>query len=190
MKIVEEFEVRRPVAEVWDLFQDVPQLAHCLPGAELTEDRGGGRYAGTVAVKLGPLTATFEGEAEVRSDAAEHTGRVEARGNDRRGGSAGQIDVRYRLVSAEEGTAVTVDADVVLRGAAAQFGRTGLIREMASRIVGDFVSCVEAKLEVGPGEPAARVEAGDLKGFSLFFTGAAAAVRRAFARLFRRGDGR
>ena len=49
MKITEIIEVSRPVDQVWDLFQDVPELATCLPGAEITEDKGDGKYAGAIA---------------------------------------------------------------------------------------------------------------------------------------------
>mgnify|MGYP000529555105 CR=1 FL=1 len=48
MKISHEFVVARPVDQVWDYFQDIPSVADCLPGAELTEDKGDGQYAGKV----------------------------------------------------------------------------------------------------------------------------------------------
>ena len=63
MQISEVITVRSDPESVWALFQDVPGLSLCLPGAELTEDKGDGAYAGKVVVKLGPMTATFEGEA-------------------------------------------------------------------------------------------------------------------------------
>jgi uncharacterized protein len=74
MKIENEFTVSQPLETVWAFFQDVPSVAECLPGAELTEDRGDGTYAGKVSVKLGPMAANFEGEATVRPDAASHSG--------------------------------------------------------------------------------------------------------------------
>ncbi|MEE8331091.1 MAG: hypothetical protein V3R84_04905 [Acidimicrobiia bacterium] len=39
VKISNEFEVKRPVDDVWEMFQDVPSVAQCLAGAEITEDR-------------------------------------------------------------------------------------------------------------------------------------------------------
>jgi hypothetical protein len=65
VKISNQFEVMRPVDAVWDMFQDVASLVQCLPGAELTEDKGGGAYTGYVEVKLGPMSAKFEGEATI-----------------------------------------------------------------------------------------------------------------------------
>ncbi len=97
MKIAHEFEVQRPIEQVWDFFQDVPSVAQCLPGAEITEDKGDGVYGGKLGVKLGPLTATFEGEATVTPDEANRTASIKGKGVDRRGGSRGQVTVDYRL---------------------------------------------------------------------------------------------
>ena len=48
MEVTEQFAVTRPIADVWSLFQDVPELARCLPGAELTSDNGDGTYDGQI----------------------------------------------------------------------------------------------------------------------------------------------
>lgn len=183
MKITEVITVQRDPEAVWDLFQDVPQLAHCLPGAELDEVHGDGSYSGKVSAKLGPLTATFEGKATVTSDHAERAGTVDGKGVDRRGGSRGQVKVHYRIEPGEAGTVVTVDADVMLAGAAAQFGRTGLIKEMSTRLIDEFVHCVEAKLAADTAAEAAEITAGDVRGFSLFLSSLISSVAGFFRRL-------
>ncbi len=190
MKITEVIEVGRDVDQVWTLFQDVPELARCLPGAELTEDKGDGVYAGSIGAKLGPMTANFEGEATVESDAATHTGTVKGKGMDKRGGSVGQVKMEYAMEPTEAGTRITVDADVILSGAAAQFGRTGLIKEMSSRLIGEFVACVETKLAAETVEEAAEVEAGEVEGISLFLSSLVATVVEFFKRLVGRSDKR
>ena len=88
MKITDTFEVSSDIEKVWAAFANVPDLAHCLPGAELTEDHGDGRYSGTVEAKLGPITASFDGEATVVLDEIRHTGTMTGKGVDRRGGVA------------------------------------------------------------------------------------------------------
>ena len=70
MKISQEFVVPRPPDVVWDFFQDVPSVAKCLPGAELTGESEDGGYVGQRSAKMGPMTATFEGTATVTPDAA------------------------------------------------------------------------------------------------------------------------
>ena len=151
MKITKEFTVARPVQTVWDFFQDVPEVARCLPGAELVSDDGDGKYTGKVSVKLGPLSATFDGSAQVSADEAARSGSINGKGTDRRGGSRGSVKVLYTLKPAggpeaaePASTAVDIDADVTLSGAAAQFGRGGLITEMSNRLIGEFVTCVGA----------------------------------------------
>ena len=180
MKISHEFEVARPVETVWQFFQDVPSVAQCLPGAELLDDKGDGTYAGKVAVKLGPLSATFEGEATVRADHDAMRGEIDGKGVDRRGGSRGQVDVTYVLSPSETGTKVDIDAEVHLSGAAAQFGRTGLINEMSNRLIGEFVGCVEGKLAATTVEEAEQVQAGEVKGISLFFSSLIAWFKKLF----------
>ena len=97
MKLQNSFEVQEPASRVWEMFQDVPQMSACLPGAELTEDRGDGTYTGAVEVKLGPITSSFTGEATVTSDRKSWSGAVLGKGVDRKGGSRGQLTVSYQL---------------------------------------------------------------------------------------------
>jgi uncharacterized protein len=155
VKISQSFTVARPLADVWAFFRDVAAVARCMPGAELTEDKGGGVYAGKVKARLGPFGASFEGEAKVAADPVSHSGHVEGKGVDRRGGSRTRMVMDYRLEATEGGTRVTVDADVTLAGAIAQFGRTSLMQETANILVRDFAGALEAQLAPAA-EPARR----------------------------------
>lgn len=168
------------------MFIDVPELAHCLPGAELTEYHDDGRCAGRVEAKIGPITAVFDGEALVDADPATRSGTVVGKGADRRGGSRAQLKVAYFLEQIASGTRVVVDADVVLSGAAAQFGRIGLLKEMTGRIIGEFVHCIEAKLAAPTPEAAAAVHAAEVKGFSLLLASMVAPITRLIKKIFRK----
>jgi carbon-monoxide dehydrogenase small subunit len=188
MKISHEFEVERPLQAVWATFQDVPAVAQCLPGAELTEDRGDGVYVGDLQIKLGPMSAKFEGEAKVVPNPEAHTALIEGKGVDRSGGSRGQVDVEYRLAQSGSHTRVFVDADIKLSGAIAQFGRAGLVEEVSKRLIDDFVYCLHAKLDAETPEEAAEIEAGEVKGISLFLAGFMSWIGNFFKRLFKRGE--
>ena len=189
MKINQEFEVERSPDAVWSFFQDVPSVAQCLPGAGLTEDKGDGVYVGQVSVKLGPMSSSFEGEATVTPDPATKTAVISGKGVDKRGGSRGQVAVDYAITEAPIGAKVTVDAEVKLSGAIAQFGRTGLITEMSKRLIGEFVACLELKLAAETAEEAAEIKAPEVKGLSLFVSSLGSWIGRFFKRLFRRGEG-
>ena len=171
MKLTNTFEVSRPVTAVWGAFADVPSVAQCLPGAEVTADKGGGAYEGVVHIKLGPMSAKFEGEATVTRDDGVRVGHIAGSGVDRRGGSRGQVEVDYSVAASDGGSAVTVDAEISLSGAIAQFGRSGLIEEITKRLIDEFVACLEAKMSAETVEEAASIEAGDVRGFSLVLTG-------------------
>lgn len=169
MKIEQNFTVTQNAGTVWNFFQDVPAVAQCLPGAELTEDKGEGVYGGKLSIKLGPMSANFEGEATVTPHPEEKSATISGKGVDRRGGSRGQVTVVYRISEHPEGTEVKIEAEVQLAGAAAQFGRTGLINEMSARLIGEFSDCLHRKLQATTVEEAAQIEAGEVKGIRLFF---------------------
>jgi carbon monoxide dehydrogenase subunit G len=182
MKIEQEFAIERPPNAVWEFFQDVPSVAQCLPGAELLDQTDDGSYEGKLSVKLGPMTASFEGKATIAADPGSRSATIDGRGVDKKGGSRGQVKVVYEIVEEGTGSRVKVDADVTLSGPVAQFGRTGLINEMSRRLIGDFVSCLEAKLGAETVEDAAEIKADEVKGISLFFTSLWAAIKRIFSR--------
>ena len=86
MLIKNDFEVSEPVEKVWQFFQNIPQVAACLPGAELTEDLGGEKYKGRVAVRMGPVKLQFAGTADITErDEAAYRVVVHASGADERG---------------------------------------------------------------------------------------------------------
>jgi carbon monoxide dehydrogenase subunit G len=177
MEISQSFTVARPLPAVWSLFQDVPEVAGCMPGAELLEDKGNGVYSGRVGVRLGPFTASFEGDAQVTVNAADNSGHVEGKGTDRRGGSRSKLVLDYRLTPAGSGTKVDIKADMQLVGPVAQFGRTGIITETANILIGQFVQNVEAKLAATPAAaPAAAASASTSASSSASATATASAT--------------
>jgi carbon-monoxide dehydrogenase small subunit len=156
MQIKQSVTVNRPREEVWALFQDIPTLAGCMPGAELTRDHGDGSYAGTVSIKLGPFKAAFEGEVRHEPDPATFSGKAEGRGIDKKGGSRSRMTMTYALVDQGDATDLSVDADIQLSGPVAQFGRPGIVAETAKLLIQQFVANVESELNGGGAEARAQ----------------------------------
>ena len=180
-QINESFEVQQPVQVVWDFFQNVPQVAECMPGVELLDAASGDVYKGKMKIKLGPISAQFQGEARIDDlDETARTGTISAKGADQKGGSRANATVKYALVTVGDGTKVDIVADVHLQGAMAQFGRSGLIQDVSSQLTREFAGCLGQKLMANTPEEAAEVKAGDVKGFSLFFSTLWARIRRLF----------
>lgn len=149
MRFTQEFVVQQSPAEVWEFFKDVHAVADCMPGAELGEVKEDGTYEGSVGVRLGPLSLGFQGEAEVEWDDQDLAGQIRGKALDRRGGSRAQVQVDYRLEEDGNGTKVVMEIDLSLSGAAAQFGRTGLVKQVSGRMAGQFADCLEDRLTGG-----------------------------------------
>ena len=121
MLITNEFQVAAPIDKVWQFFGDIPQVAACLPGTELTSDLGGDTYEGRVAVRMGPVRLRFAGKADIteRDEAARRIV-VNATGAEEKGRGQASMVVTATLAAAGRGTKVSVSQDLQLSGAAAQ----------------------------------------------------------------------
>jgi carbon monoxide dehydrogenase subunit G len=154
--VAQTFDIPQPVERVWALFQDVPQVVTCMPGLELTGQTGADAYQGKVRLRLGPVTAAFEGEAIIlERDAVARQARIAAKGVDRKGGSRASAAIVYTLATVEGGTRVTLAGDIKLTGALAQIGRTGIIQDVAAQLTAQFAEALRAKLAASAVEPAA-----------------------------------
>lgn len=181
MKINQEFTVSRPLAMVWAFFHDIPAVTQCLPGMQYLGSRDHGQHAGRVTMKVGPFQATFDGEGQVAFNEAEHSAHIEGKGVDRKGGSRSKLVMDCRLVGEGADRArIYVDADVQLSGAIAQFGRTGLMLEVANLFVQEFAKTMEQRLAAATPGAAEQVRPSELKGLRLFFSGLMAWIRKLF----------
>ncbi len=159
--------VNRSVDQTWDFFQDVPQIATCFPGANLTEQTEDGIYKGNVSIKLGPFTATFEGEATYEADQQQKSGKVEGKAIDKRGGSRSRLLLNYKLLRIDgEKSQVDFDADIQLAGPIAQFGRVGVIEEAAELLIAEFVKNVEGSISESNPDPDQQVGETDKQSIS------------------------
>jgi uncharacterized protein len=189
MLIKNEFEVAEPVAKVWQFFQNVPQVAACLPGAELTEDLGDDKYKGKVAVRMGPVRLQFAGIADIteRDETAKRMV-IHASGADEKGRGQANMVVTATLARTGRGTtSVGVVQDLQLSGAAAQYGR-GMISDVTAVLMRDFSANMQnriERLELGESaETMAAATAAPAQGFSLGMRAALMALSRVFRRFF------
>ncbi|WIX75801.1 SRPBCC family protein [Amycolatopsis carbonis] len=186
MLIRNQFEVAQPVDKVWRFFADVPVVATCLPGAELTEDLGDERYRGRVSIRMGPVSLRFDGVAAIteRDDEARRIV-VDASGADERGRGQAAMIVTAKLARAASGTRVDVDQDLQVSGAAAQYGR-GMIADVSSVLMREFATNLQAAIaRAERGETAAaRHAAAPARGFTIGLQATLMALKRVFRRFF------
>ena len=184
MLIKSDFDVPQPVEKVWEFFGNVAQVAACLPGAELTDDLGDDKYLGKVAIRMGPVKMAFSGNATIteRDDAAKRMV-IDAAGADEKGRGQASMLVTATLVSAGGGTKVSVNQDVQLSGAAAQYGR-GMISDVTQVLMRQFATNMQTRIDaIERGDTAAaNAAATPASGFAI----GVRAMRMALMRVFRR----
>jgi carbon monoxide dehydrogenase subunit G len=188
MLIRNDFEVAEPVEKVWQFFQNIPQVASSLPGAELTEDLGDEKYRGKVAVRMGPVRLQFAGTADVteRDEAARRVV-VHASGAEEKGRGQASMIVTATLTRSGRGTKVDVSQDLQLSGAAAQYGR-GMIGDVTAVLMRDFATNMQDRIQrLDRGESAEQIAATaatPARGFTLGLRAARMALTRVFRRFF------
>ena len=137
MELTNDFEVLAPIERVWAIFNDIERITPCLPGAQLLEVEGD-EFRGVVKVKVGPITAQYQGMAVfVERDAAAHRVVIRGEGRDTRGSGNASADITAQLQATEGGTRVTVGTDLKVTGKVAQFGR-GVMADVSKKLMGQF----------------------------------------------------
>jgi uncharacterized protein len=186
MLIKNAFEVAQPVEKVWQFFGDIPQVAACLPGTELTKDLGDDSYEGQVAVRMGPVKLSFAGTAKIteRDEGARRIV-VDASGAEVRGRGQASMVVTATLSKAGTGTKVGVAQDLQLAGAAAQYGR-GMIADVTSVLMRDFSANLARRIDAADRgvSPDLVASASPASGFALGLRAARMALARVFRRFF------
>lgn len=194
MDIKNSFEIALPPQEAWTVLMDIPKIAPCMPGAELTGQTEDGGYQGKVSVKLGPIALSFNGVAHfVERDDAAKIAKVKAQGSDQKGRGGASALVTFRLSPSGSGSRVDIDTDVTLSGLVAQYGRgAGVIQGVSTQIVSQFADNLRALIGGGtaaPGGAAAGTAGGTAQaakpigGVSLIFT----VLWQSISRLWSRG---
>lgn len=158
MELTNEFVIERPIEETWTILNDLEFIAPCMPGAQLTEIEGD-EYRGQVKIKVGPITAAYQGKARfVEQDAANKVAKLKAEGRDPRQGNANAMVTATMASAGEDATTVTIHTDLALSGKIASFGR-GAIEDVSKKLLNQFTNNLRDKLAEGATPPVAPLVA-------------------------------
>ena len=186
MLITNQIEVPQPLEAVWDFFGDIPQVAACLPGTNLTDQVGDDRYEGDVTIKAGPVKLEFAGSAEITArDEANRTITVDAAGADRKGRGQASLALTAKLASTALGTKGDISLDLTISGAAAQYGR-GLVADVTAVLLDEFAVNMGGRLDaISKGiDPNSVAGAKPASGVSIALRAARMALVRVARRFF------
>jgi carbon monoxide dehydrogenase subunit G len=143
-------------ARVWEALNDPEVLKRCIPGCQSLTLGEDGVFHGVVAVKVGPLSASFSGEVTLKDldPPTSYTLEVGAKG-----GAAGFARGEAKVALAEDGdrTLLTYNAGGRVGGKLAQIGQR-LVDAAARKTADDFFGALAHELET-PAEADAATSA-------------------------------
>jgi uncharacterized protein len=142
------FVVKAPADRVWAYLTDPFRVAPALPGAAITEKLDDRTYAGTITVKVGPVSARYKGTARFETlDPVAHTAEMVASAQDTSGRGGADMKMTSRITERPGGESeVSVASEVNVTGIMAQFGR-GLMQDVSDQMLQRFTEAMRAELE-------------------------------------------
>ena len=97
---------------LWQSLKDIHRVAVALPGASIDTVTPDGHVTGSFTVAIGPMRASFGGNAQVTYDETTRSGLVRGSGGDRSSRSAASGEVRFAVHTAPDGQA-RLDAEIL-----------------------------------------------------------------------------
>lgn len=154
MEIENVFEVEATPDRVYAFLLDVEHIVGCVPGAELVETIDDNTFKGRVRIKVGPITVSYTGNAEIADRNAEaHTAVLKASGRETTGSGSARATANMSVNAKDGGSEVKFVTEFSVAGRVANFGR-GVMEDVSRRLVGQMANCIKANLEVeDPGTP-------------------------------------
>jgi len=109
---------------IWKCMIDPSFMVKSVPGAELTEQLDERNFKGKINIKIGPVTAKFNGEAEfTKLEEADYELTMEGKGLDTSGKGGANMTMNIKLSTLEEGgTEMQSSMSLSITGRLAQFG--------------------------------------------------------------------
>jgi carbon monoxide dehydrogenase subunit G len=147
LEIAKTFTIDAPRAAVWAFLTDPHRVARCLPGAAITEKVDDQTYAGTITIKVGPVTASYRGKVRFESlDEAAGTADIVASGQDVKGKGGADMRMHSQLTETAPGrTEVASTSAVNVTGILAQMGAR-MIQDVSDQMLGRFTQAMQAEL--------------------------------------------
>jgi uncharacterized protein len=136
MDMTGEERIAAPRQKVWEALNDPEMLKACIPGCESLEKVSDTQLAATVAVKIGPVKARFQGEVELRNLNPPNSYTIFGEG---KGGVAGfaKGGADVALSDDGDGTLLSYTAKAEVGGKLAQLG-SRLIDSTSKKLAGQF----------------------------------------------------
>lgn len=157
MDITGQYRIAAPREAVWAALNDTEVVARCIPGCKELSRASPEELGAKVALKVGPVSATFTGTVRLEDIRAPEGYTLVGQGN---GGMAGFAKGRAAVALQEDGaeTVLTYEAKAEIGGRIASLGGR-LIQATSRKLADEFFGKFAAQLGAPVPEPAAAVTA-------------------------------
>ena len=147
IEIRETFQVAAPIEQVWSFMKSPENLAGCMPGASITQLIDERSFIGTVKLRVGAITASYDGTMSfIKLDESTREMTLLAEAKEKGGGTVSGT-ISASLVAQPDGsTEVRCESSTDLTGRIVQVGR-GMIEGVSKQIIQKFVANVKGMLE-------------------------------------------
>jgi carbon monoxide dehydrogenase subunit G len=165
VKVEQSFEIAEPRERLWEFFEQVDEVAKCVPGVESVEVIDADNSKVRVTQSVGPMTATFDLKMRITEREPNERMQFTAIGRAVKG-AAGNLrsSNTVTLQSTDAGTRVNLVADLAMGGVLGSVGQK-VIAKQATAVTRDFMSSLERAVKgeaIGPaaGAPPATAPKG------------------------------
>jgi uncharacterized protein len=148
MKIKNSFTLNAPLQEVWDFLLNVEEMSKCIPGVEGIEMIDERTYRGVLGMKIGPISAKFQGVVTFIEIESPTRLVAEIKADDKASSSNIKATFISELEAIDKTTKINYQVDLNLRGRLAQFG-SAVVQGTAKKMTSQFGRCVQKSLDVG-----------------------------------------
>ena len=152
VKSDKNFALNADIETVWNVLINPEKVVNCVPGAELTETIDENHLKGKVTIKIGPVTAKFNGDVEIeKREIPNYELAMTGKGSDISGKGGAAMRMWLKLNALEKGTEVCCRMTVSITGRIAQFGAR-MIDAVNNKMFEQFISNFTNMMERGNGD--------------------------------------
>ena len=125
--IREEFEVAVSPELVWNVISNPYEVVSCVPGATITGQKEDGAYEGSLDIKFGPTSVTFQMLVTLDLNPSAPEGRLTSQAKDKRGGTRTKATATFNVtpVQGGAGSKISMQSSVDISGPLAGMVETG-----------------------------------------------------------------
>jgi len=139
VRVGKKFLVNADIDSVWTVLTNPEKIVVCVPGAQLTETIDEDHFKGKVTIKIGPVTAKFNGDVKFsKRDSSTYELSMEGIVADICGKGVATMNMELSLYAHETFTEFSCIMTVSITGRIAQFG-SSMIEAVNNKLFEQFI---------------------------------------------------